>query len=34
MADLKKCSVCGKEDKIIFRCPDGKDKCIKCIIKE
>lgn len=30
MAELKKCSECGVKDPAIFRCPDGKDRCIKC----
>lgn len=30
---MKTCSVCGIKDEVIFRCPDGKDRCVVCCAK-
>ena len=31
--ESKKCSVCGETKGVIFRFPDGKDRCVKCAAK-
>lgn len=30
---MKACSICNIKDFIIFRCPDGKDRCVVCCAK-
>jgi hypothetical protein len=31
---LKRCPQCGKKSPFIYRCDDGQDKCVVCLIKE
>ena len=33
MVELRRCSICNKESKSVFRCPDGRDRCVKCAAK-
>lgn len=31
---LGRCLQCGSKSAFIYRCEDGKDRCIVCVIKE
>lgn len=34
VAKLHKCPQCKRKSLFIYRCDDGKDRCIVCLIKE
>lgn len=34
MAKLKRCQICRRKSIMVTRCPDGKDRCIVCIVKD